>query len=62
MESRCGSHYARPDAFQLTVRTTADPIIRVEEAASISKSMGTKEEAPTNMEMMGQELSKFEGG
>jgi len=55
-------HYARPDAFQLTIRTTPDPIIRIEEVSLVSKPTEIKEQVPTKLEVVSQEVSKFEGG
>jgi len=55
-------HYARPDAFQLTVRTTSDPIIRIEDSSSVSKPPEFKEHEPMKLEEVSQEVSKFEGG
>ncbi len=55
-------HYARPDAFQLTIRTTSDPIIRIEDAASISKPIEFKEHEPRELEVVSQAVSQFEGG
>jgi len=55
-------HYARPDAFQLTIRTSSDPIIRTEDTSSISKPIKFKEQEPTKLEVVSQEELKFEGG
>ena len=37
-------HYARPDAFQLTMRSTPTPILRIEDEISGSSNGGSKEE------------------
>jgi hypothetical protein len=55
-------HYARPDAFQLTIRTTSDPIINVEHTSPISQVAEIKEDEPIKMEAIDQESLRLEGG
>jgi nitrilase len=47
-------HYSRPDAFQLTVRTTPNPIIRVDSDSSSSPVDELKEEIFFSKEMIDQ--------
>lgn len=37
-------HYARPDAFLLTIRSTPTPILRIDDETSSSKNLDSKEE------------------
>jgi len=37
-------HYARPDAFQLTMRSTPTPILRIDDETMRSKNVDSKEE------------------
>jgi hypothetical protein len=47
-------HYSRPDAFQLTVRTTPNPIIRVDTDSSSSPVDELKEEIFFSKEIIDQ--------
>jgi len=48
-------HYARPDAFQLTIRTTSDQIINIEDSSSNSEAPELKDKAPIKMEQIDSE-------
>jgi nitrilase len=47
-------HYARPDAFQLTIRTTPDKIIRIKDIPASPAMDEFKKEVPLAEETIGQ--------